>query len=381
MRNALHDRLEYLIAYSSQLIFVSGDTISQQQRTFEHFVFHQPDDTDIAMLTASSEMTLADYKRQICRQLQNTVVGSYIRPLSELLSASTSSSGSVLIAIVQAQHIPKELLQELWDSVQQSRSSQPSQHLNVLLFSESAWAQEAKKWLPSVNKDKPLLISSQSIEASSVLDNSTLVVVAKRREQFQEYLQFYAKRRSTQLSWRSISLITVTLLITAWYGWKLANTDKQASVIEAPVVGSGLRDLYPVNTEVEQKITDSVEVSLPLPDILVKDLPQPSIKELYGLTLLESPENDHYYIQLGSMQNEDALQAFISEKNLFDLASIYVTERNGRRFHVLLYSTAFTSRQEAQQALQTVQEKTKIEGVFLKPASTIANELILLSEP
>ena len=32
MQSELHERLEYLVNYSSQLIFVSGESIAQQQK-------------------------------------------------------------------------------------------------------------------------------------------------------------------------------------------------------------------------------------------------------------------------------------------------------------------------------------------------------------
>ena len=44
MQSELHERLEYLVNYSSQLIFVSGESIAQQQKTLEAFVFQQHDD-------------------------------------------------------------------------------------------------------------------------------------------------------------------------------------------------------------------------------------------------------------------------------------------------------------------------------------------------
>ena len=33
MQSELHERLEYLVNYSSQLIFISGDSIAEQQKT------------------------------------------------------------------------------------------------------------------------------------------------------------------------------------------------------------------------------------------------------------------------------------------------------------------------------------------------------------
>ncbi|WP_218309202.1 SPOR domain-containing protein [Alteromonas antoniana] len=187
MHSELHERLEYLVNYSSQLIFVSGDSIAQQQRTLEAFVFQQHDDTEIAYVTAEPEMELSDYRRQLCRQLLGQVVGSYVRPLNELLSSLNQHEGPILITLTQAQHMPDRLLQELWDLVLQSRFAGNKQHLNVLLFGETQWAENAKQWLPAKNTDTPLLISSQSVHTepeSSDLDK----LIARRREDFQQHM-------------------------------------------------------------------------------------------------------------------------------------------------------------------------------------------------
>ena len=86
MASELHSRLEYLVNYSSQLIFVSGDSISEQQRTLESFVFQQSDNTELAFITAEPDMQVTDYRGTLCKQLLGQVVGSYIRPLNELLA-------------------------------------------------------------------------------------------------------------------------------------------------------------------------------------------------------------------------------------------------------------------------------------------------------
>lgn len=192
MHSELHERLEYLVNYSSQLVFVSGDSIAEQQQTLEAFVYQQHDDTEIAYLTAESNMEISDYRGQLCRQLLGQVVGSFVRPLNELLSALNNHEGPVLIAITQAEHMPDKLLQELWDLVLQSRFAGNKQHLNVLLFATTKWAENAKKWLPTKNTDTPLLISSQSISSNlqgskpqgSELDR----MISQRREAFQAHL-------------------------------------------------------------------------------------------------------------------------------------------------------------------------------------------------
>ena len=190
MQNELHERLEYLVNYSSQLIFVSGDSIAQQQKTLEAFVFQQHDDTEIAYLTAQETMDVSDYRRQLCRQLLGQVVGSFVRPLNELLVDLNNHEGPILVAITQSHHLPDSFLQELWDLVLQSRFASNKQHLNVLLFADSQWAERAKQWLPAKNTETPLIISSQSVideqpNFASDLDK----MIATRREAFQAHLE------------------------------------------------------------------------------------------------------------------------------------------------------------------------------------------------
>ena len=190
MQNELHERLEYLVNYSSQLIFVSGDSIAQQQKTLEAFVFQQHDDTEIAYLTAQETMDVSDYRRQLCRQLLGQVVGSFVRPLNELLVDLNNHEGPILVAITQSHHLPDSFLQELWDLVLQSRFAGNKQHLNVLLFADSQWAERAKQWLPAKNTETPLIISSQSVideqpNFASDLDE----MIATRREAFQAHLE------------------------------------------------------------------------------------------------------------------------------------------------------------------------------------------------
>ena len=189
MRNELHERLEYLVNYSSQLIFVSGDSIAEQQKTLEAFVFQQHDDTEIAYVAAQDEMDLSDYRRQLCRQLLGQVVGSFVRPLNELLSELNNHNGPILIAITQAHNLPDIILQELWDLVLQSRFAGNKQHLNVLLFANTAWAENAKQWLPAKNTETPLIISSQSVmNAAPVIQSDLDKMIASRREAFQAHL-------------------------------------------------------------------------------------------------------------------------------------------------------------------------------------------------
>lgn len=270
MHSELHERLEYLVNYSSQLIFVSGESIAEQQKTLEAFVFQQHDDTEIAYLTAQDNMDISDYRRQLCRQLLGQVVGSFVRPLNELLSDLNGHNGPILIAITQAQHLPDKLLQELWDLVLQSRFAGNKQHLNVLLFANSAWAEKAKQWLPAKNTETPLIISSQSVMSEQPRFESDLdKMIASRREAFQAHLDNRQQENAITFSnplkskWLYIGILAVFLVtfsgLVYWqYGDKLTslftpiNSDTDIANTPQAVPGSAYKNLL-----------DDVDASLP----------------------------------------------------------------------------------------------------------------------
>ena len=282
MHSELHERLEYLVNYSSQLIFVSGESIAEQQKTLEAFVFQQHDDTEIAYLTAQDNMDISDYRRQLCRQLLGQVVGSFVRPLNELLSDLNGHNGPILIAITQAQHLPDKLLQELWDLVLQSRFAGNKQHLNVLLFANSAWAEKAKQWLPAKNTETPLIISSQSVMSEQPRFESDLdKMIASRREAFQAHLDNRQQENAITFSnplkskWLYISILAVFLVtfsgLVYWqYGDKLASLftpiNSDADIADTPqaVPGSAYKNLLDEADASRPADTDERAVAEPL---------------------------------------------------------------------------------------------------------------------
>lgn len=183
--NELQHRLEHLVSYSSQLIFVSGNSIAQQQKSLQAFLSHQSDNTEIAFINGEADATKQSYRKQIKEQLLGEEPGLFNRPLNELLAPLNHHDGPVLICLCQAEKIPSDFLQELWDLVLQSRFANNKQHLNVLLFAESEWAEQAKTWLPAKNRDKPVLLSTESIlsGANHVSDLDRLIM--EKRKQFE----------------------------------------------------------------------------------------------------------------------------------------------------------------------------------------------------
>ena len=159
----LNNRLDYLISYSSQLVFVCSDKIQQQSQVIESFLAHQNEQADLALLTANELTPLVTYREKLFRQLiSQSQTADFNRPLNQLLSPLNNHSGPILINIFQAEKLPNKLVKELWDLVLQSRFANNKQHLNVLLMGLSDWAESAKSGLGAKSKGQPIVLNSQT---------------------------------------------------------------------------------------------------------------------------------------------------------------------------------------------------------------------------
>lgn len=180
----LHDRLAHLVNYSSQLIFVSGDTVADQQRTLNDFLSSQQENTEISFLAAQAGKPASEYRSAICRQLAGHTVGSFVRPLNQLLTDLSPESGPYLLCITAADLLDPSFLQELWDWVMRSQQTEHNIHLNIILFGKADWAESSQEWLPSQNSHKPVLLSSQSVNSSGFDVNALEALMANERSLF-----------------------------------------------------------------------------------------------------------------------------------------------------------------------------------------------------
>jgi DamX protein len=159
----LTDRLDYLISYSSQLVFVCSDKIQQQSKVIESFLALQNEQADLALLTANELTPLVTYREKLFRQLiSQSQEADFNRPLNQLLAPLNNHNGPILINVFQAEKLPNRLVKELWDLVLQSRFANNKQHLNVLLMGLSDWAESAKSGLGAKSKDQPIMLNSQT---------------------------------------------------------------------------------------------------------------------------------------------------------------------------------------------------------------------------
>jgi DamX protein len=159
----LNNRLDYLISYSSQLVFVCSDKIQQQSQVVESYLAHQNEQADLALLTANELTPLVIYREKLFRQLiSQSQAADFNRPLNQLLAPLNEHNGPILISVFQAEKLPNKLVKELWDLVLQSRFANNKQHLNVLLMGLSDWAESAKYGLGAKSKEQPIVLNSHT---------------------------------------------------------------------------------------------------------------------------------------------------------------------------------------------------------------------------
>jgi DamX protein len=495
----LHSRLEHLVSYSSQLIFVSGETIGQQQSLLEAFLGQQSELCEIAYLTASSKLTITDYRRQFVRQLLGETEGILSRPLNELLAPLNQHEGPVIICICQAENMPRQLLQEMWELVLQSRFAGNKQHLNVLLFGQPEWAEQAKAWIPANNRDKPLILSNESVSSEFVLQDNTSVqaLIAHKRQLFEQRLKTRhqsapASQSLLQRWWIKLLLLCAFLFtfcgMLVWeysaeslaYWHKLNNyifaqaapasdeldttspveqdeplvlkeievippatavdaspitedpalppqakedalvTDWQSAIdrIEqkqdlaadlppqpaaavaepaAAVAEPAAAVAGPVSSEVAAAPIDSAAEGLvitaaapriidyPVEDIVSEAQLEPAASSIvapvvesfypYDESALLALDDNHYVVQLSAMSSKSVLQEFIVDQQLSDSSWIYLTQRFGGDWYVVLHKQGFPSRELARQASLRLPASLLASEPFVKKLATVKQEI------
>ncbi|MFT4807162.1 MAG: DamX protein [Paraglaciecola sp.] len=225
----LNNRLDYLISYSSQLVFVCSDKIHQQSQVVENFLAHKNEQADLALLTANELTPLVIYREKLFRQLvSQSQAADFNRPLNQLLEPLNNHNGPILISVFQAEKLPIKLVKELWDLVLQSRFANNKQHLNVLLMGLSDWAESARSSLGAKSKEQPIVLNSQSdIPPAESHDTSDLEsFIQDKRKKFAQriedrHYQSY-KAKPIYKKWWMATLFGLVFLavFTGILGWQ-----------------------------------------------------------------------------------------------------------------------------------------------------------------
>lgn len=498
----LQQRLEHLITYSTQLIFVSGEGVGSQHQLAERFIAEQPESTNLVYVPTKSQLDVSDYRRRILQQLalQGSIDPS--RPLAESFSrAVAEQEHPILICISTAEGLPKTLLQELWDLVLQNRFARHRFHLNVLLFADDMWAAQAKSWLPGQHQEQPVLVKVGELESQPVEQNTSELeqMIAQKRQAFAQRME--SRKQTTYIEstplvkrwWMKALIATVFLLsfgsLVLWQHYDVTKDavmeftrfvfqtdlsseaphagDDQTEVTMAPAAS-----MEPSNSVDQEKLNareavaddhtpDTAEPSLPSdgqrlvtdwnsavkaldnklvtvsstdsvsnalatvssepaqqePDPVSRQSPPPEVTSVNNIASPESADfditqvstqddvNDYpvaditsvdqlqgktysydetqllgldpgqYVLQLSAMSSKDVLQQFIRTHQLQNQSQIYVTQRYGGDWHVVLMNQSFDSINEAREAVAQLSSALQSEGPFAKSVTAVKREI------
>lgn len=208
----ISQRLEYLVAHSSQLVFITGEDASVQKGFVEAFLGQQSHSANVAFLSAKRGKNNQFYRQQLAEQL--SLLSSRNQSFVQAFAARDDKVQPVIIAITCAENMPEEVLRELWDLVLQNRFARNGEQVNILMFGEHEWAEEVKSWLPTNNNDKPVLLTTQTLEydEETEVEGDLDDMIANRRKLFQQRMQARAFSEGANVS----------LLTTWWFKLALA---------------------------------------------------------------------------------------------------------------------------------------------------------------
>tara|TARA_R110002167_G_scaffold60759_4_gene171303 strand:+ start:485 stop:1963 length:1479 start_codon:yes stop_codon:yes gene_type:complete len=265
----LNNRLDYLISYSSQLVFVCSDKIQQQSKVVESFLAHQNEQADLALLTANELTPLVIYREKLFRQLiSQSQEADFNRPLNQLLAPLNNHSGPILISIFQAERLPNKLVKELWDLVLQSRFANNKQHLNVLLMGLSDWAESTKLGLGARSKEQPIVLNSQiAIEHDDIEETEEFsdleAFIQDKRKKFAQRLKdrhhHTYESKPIYKKWWAAALFTLVFLaiFSGILGWQYPEQVRSImSYFKAPLSSQAQPD----------KTSAVIELAEPVPE-------------------------------------------------------------------------------------------------------------------
>ncbi|GAA6184810.1 MULTISPECIES: SPOR domain-containing protein [Alteromonadaceae] len=289
--NELHSRLEYLVSYSSQLIFISCESLSQQQSSLQQFIAKQHENTEVAFINGESTLRDSDYRNEIYRQLVSHPLSPNVPLDEQLIQHISKDAGPILLCICAAQHISTKLLNELWSLVLKNKDLQKGHHLNVLLFGSPEWTESAKSNLAKDNQHLPILLSSEIVTTNQFTQSYSQSISQKRAEIDQRF--------KTTVDAESESIITKPLfkilagmvflgIFSMLVFWQYPNEIKQFVDPHYTVVDE------PVDELAEEQVIDVTQSleSIQLDDNMPLESDLPNVEETEQIEQIEQQQDE-----------------------------------------------------------------------------------------
>ncbi|WP_460311376.1 hypothetical protein [Aliiglaciecola aliphaticivorans] len=161
--------------------------MSQQQSSLQQFIAKQHENTEVAFINGQSTLRDSDYRNEIYRQLVSHPLSPNVPLDKQLIQQLAKETGPILLCICAAQHISKNLLNELWSLVLKNKDLEKGHHLNVLLFGSPEWTESAKSNLAKDNQHLPILLSSEVISKNQFTQSYSESINQKRAEIAQRF--------------------------------------------------------------------------------------------------------------------------------------------------------------------------------------------------
>ncbi|MFQ3234734.1 MAG: DamX protein [Paraglaciecola sp.] len=185
----LNKRLEHLISYSSQLIFINtGPQASGQSQTIDKLLAQQGENADIAMINALPEMQADDFCQQLGQQLLGGQTHHARQSIQQLLAPISQFTESVLICILHAQNLPETVVQECWQLILFHNKKLSEQNINILFFVDDNWTTFTKEYLAIDGPNQPVVLNILPYEAVAQ-DSELEQLISQKRDAFTQRLQ------------------------------------------------------------------------------------------------------------------------------------------------------------------------------------------------
>ncbi|MFT6898446.1 MAG: DamX protein [Paraglaciecola sp.] len=204
----LHKRLDHLISYSSQLIFINtGPQASGQSQITDKLLAQQSESADVAVINVLPAMQADEFRQQLGQQLLGGQSHHANQPIQQLLSPLSQFTESVLICILHAQNLPEMVLQECWQLVLMHNKKLSEQNINILLFADDNWTEAAKDRLPIDGTNRPVVLNIANTD-SVTQDSELEQLISQKRQAF-------AQRIKTRDA--SPELVATSVLHKPWF--------------------------------------------------------------------------------------------------------------------------------------------------------------------